>query len=215
MGLDEQGQEPIVTDDQDNEKQKTFQQEIEDQENAVIGMGSGKEDAFDQVAEDQESDVIDYGGGKRKRGKGCANRGLTLGCLVGLLSCGACVALFVGILGALLWPAFVSCRDFTNALYAQDYATAYDLLTENYQNQLGGLAGFQQQFKDDGYYLAEGWELTSIPNINNISVENNEGEYIRQVQLTDGRTASLHIRLVKEGEEWRIDEYYFDSVSIP
>ena len=161
---------------------------------------------FDPGYQPDHEDVIVFPSEKRKRGRKSGGCGCRLGCLLIPLSILACAALVGGLLYVLAFPTIETTHEFVDALSENDYVTAYELISQSYQQEFGspeGLRGYVDK-ELTNRDLAP-WKITTIRSFN---MENNVGTFDWRVELANGGSASMRMDMRKEGEEWKI--IYFD-----
>ncbi len=118
-----------------------------------------------------------------------------------IVGCGACFVIFFGVLYAALSPMTGAASDYLDALRSENYEVAFDYLSFNLK-----------QAADDpqrlGSLMLEYNALPESWNFSNQSVENNTGQVSGGVQLKNGESMSILIRLQLEDENWRVT--YFE-----
>jgi hypothetical protein len=125
---------------------------------------------------------------------------------VSVLVCGLYVGGMTYVTVRMTQPAADFTRAFLESLGAEDYATAYEMLSDDFQAQFGGADEFEAQLRARNVTPVEVGTFTSR------SVRNSEGRFIGPVTMADGaqQQASVFSRYNQERETWVITGFRFE-----
>lgn len=144
---------------------------------------------------------------KRDKPRGMPILIWVLGALgLAVLACGLFAGGLTYTVVRMTQPAADYSRAFLEALGAEDYPTAYAMLSGSFQEQFDGVDDFEAQMQERRIVPVE------VGTFRSRSVRNSEGRFIGPVTMADGALQDVTVfsRYNREQESWEITGFRFD-----
>jgi hypothetical protein len=137
---------------------------------------------------------------------------LVIGTIVGILAlfcvCLACIGLggagIYGILG-LTQPVADAGDNFFIEIKEGDYATAYEMISDSWREELGSAENLGIVFADR---QPQDWSFTSR------SMDGDTGYLFGSMTDKEGDETSIALNLVQDGDQWRVSSIEFNAVFV-